>query len=56
MPPMVACIAHWFTSLMYVAPVGLIGGAIRWSSWREKRRPRVERAPLAAYAHAGPTA
>jgi hypothetical protein len=56
MPPMVACIAHWYTSLMYVAPVGVIGGAIKWSSWREKRRRRAERAPLPADVHAGPAA
>jgi hypothetical protein len=54
---MVACIAHWYTSLMYAAPVGLIGGAVTWSSWREKRREGAEPRSLPrADVHASPTA
>jgi predicted MFS family arabinose efflux permease len=29
---------HWIASLLYVAPVALIVGALLWQSWREKRR------------------
>jgi hypothetical protein len=29
---------HWLASLLYVAPVAVIVGALLWQSWRDKRR------------------
>ena len=29
---------HWLTSLLYVAPVVIIGVALGVSTWRERRR------------------
>ena len=26
--PVLACIGHWYLSLMYLAPVGLVGGGL----------------------------
>ncbi len=31
---------HWIASLLYVAPVALIVGALLYQSWREKRGKR----------------
>ena len=35
--PPLAHAGHWFASLLYVAPVAIIVGALWWQSWREKR-------------------
>jgi hypothetical protein len=37
-PPPLAHAGHWLASLLYVAPVALIVGALLWQSWRDKRR------------------
>ena len=37
-PPPLAHAGHWIASLLYVAPVALIVGALLWQNWREKRR------------------
>jgi hypothetical protein len=37
-PPPLAHAGHWIASLLYVAPVALIVGALLWQSWRDKRR------------------
>jgi hypothetical protein len=29
-----ACLMHWYTSLLYVVPVGAVGG---WGWWSSKR-------------------
>jgi hypothetical protein len=29
-----ACLMHWYTSLLYVVPVGAVGG---WGWWNSKR-------------------
>ena len=36
--PPIAHAVHWLASLLYVAPVALIVGALLWQSWRDKRR------------------
>jgi hypothetical protein len=36
-PPPLAHAGHWIASLLYVAPVALIVGALLWQNWREKR-------------------
>ena len=36
--PPLAHAGHWLASLLYVAPVLLIVGALLWQSWRDKRR------------------
>ncbi|HEX8123944.1 MAG TPA: hypothetical protein VF549_22025 [Solirubrobacteraceae bacterium] len=36
--PPLAHAGHWLASLLYVAPVLLIVGALAWQSWRDKRR------------------
>jgi hypothetical protein len=36
--PPLAHAGHWLASLLYVAPVALIVGALLWQSWRDKRR------------------
>jgi hypothetical protein len=35
-----ACLTHWYTSLLYVVPVGAVGG---WGWWSSKRMGRDER-------------
>jgi hypothetical protein len=35
--PPLAHAGHWIASLLYVAPVALIVGALLFQSWREKR-------------------
>ena len=37
-PPPLAHAGHWIASLLYVAPVALIVGALLWQNWRDKRR------------------
>ena len=32
-----ACAAHWWESMLFVAPVGLVAAAMRWSTWRADR-------------------
>jgi hypothetical protein len=36
--PPLAHAGHWLASLLYVLPVLLIVGALRWQSWRDTRR------------------
>jgi hypothetical protein len=36
--PPLAHAGHWIASLLYVAPVALIVGALLWQNWRDKRR------------------
>lgn len=38
MPVVLAHLAHWYTSLAYVAPVLIIVGLLALQSWRDKRR------------------
>jgi hypothetical protein len=33
-----ACLMHWYTSLLYVVPVGAVGGWGWWSSRRMSKR------------------
>ncbi len=35
---LLACIGHWYVSLIYAAPALLLGGALGISTLREKRR------------------
>ncbi len=35
---LLACIGHWYVSLIYAAPALLLGGGIAISTLREKRR------------------
>jgi hypothetical protein len=35
-----ACIGHWYVSLIYAAPVVLIGGGLVLSNMIERRRAR----------------
>ncbi len=45
-----ACLMHWYISMMYVVPVGAVGG---WGWWSSKRMARRKAArPLAAGGHA----
>ncbi|HVW18574.1 MAG TPA: hypothetical protein VHB30_10035 [Solirubrobacteraceae bacterium] len=39
---MIACVAHWYTSMLYVAPVLVVGGYIAFMSRRDRRRRRAE--------------
>lgn len=39
---MIACIGHWYTSMLYVAPVAIIGGIIGVQSMRDRRREAAE--------------
>jgi hypothetical protein len=32
-----ACIAHWYTSLIFFVPFGGIAGAVWFAGWKEKR-------------------
>ncbi len=53
---LLACIGHWYVSLIYAAPALLLGGGIAISTLREKRRKaagrprpsRRERRPMSA--------
>ena len=36
--PPIAHAGHWIASLLYVAPVALIVGALLWQNRRDKRR------------------
>jgi hypothetical protein len=38
--PPLAHAGHWIASLLYVAPVVIIVGALLFQSWRDKRRNR----------------
>jgi hypothetical protein len=38
--PPLAHAGHWIASLLYVAPVVIIVGALLFHSWRDKRRNR----------------
>jgi hypothetical protein len=38
--PVLAHTGHWTTSLVYLAPVLLLAGALAWQSWRDKRAGR----------------
>ena len=35
--PPLAHAGHWLASLLYLAPVLVVVGALVWQSWREKR-------------------
>jgi len=37
-PPMLACIYHWYMAGLYASPVILVGGFVWISSLRERRR------------------
>jgi hypothetical protein len=39
---MLACLTHWYTSLLYVVPVLAVGGWGWWSARRSARRPPSE--------------
>ncbi len=34
---LIACAGHWWESLLFVAPVGMVYGAMRWATWRADR-------------------
>jgi hypothetical protein len=40
-----ACLMHWYISMMYVVPVALVGGWGWWSSKRMARRKKPPRPP-----------
>jgi len=33
---------HWAVSLLYVAPVALVGGTLAFQAWRDRRRAERE--------------
>jgi hypothetical protein len=35
-----AHLGHWYVSLLYVGPVVLLVGFLRFQSWRDRRRGR----------------
>jgi hypothetical protein len=39
---MLACLTHWYTSLLYVVPVAAVGG---WGWWSSRRIARNQRPP-----------
>ena len=39
---MIACLTHWYTSLLYVAPVLLIAGVLGIQHVRDRHRDRRE--------------
>ncbi len=41
MAPVVACITHWYVSMLYVVPVLAVGG---WGWWSARRMSRTKRA------------
>lgn len=36
----IAHTSHWLVSLLYLAPVAIVVGALSWQSWRGGRRRR----------------
>ena len=40
-----ACLMHWYISMMYVVPVGVVGGWGWWSSKRMAKRKKPPRPP-----------
>jgi hypothetical protein len=51
-----ACLMHWYTSLLYVVPVGAVGGWGWWSSRRMSKRqdgPGGTATPMSSGAESG---
>jgi hypothetical protein len=41
----IAHFGHWYVTLLYMAPVVILVGALSFQSWREKRREERRRPP-----------
>jgi hypothetical protein len=48
------CIGHWYSQLLYLVPVAVMGGAVGHQRLRERRRQRRERRSVSGTAGISP--